>query len=140
MTDYEFTDELTITLILWDHDRRDTVYVTLRPVFIDHEPTLQTYDIAYDRDQPGMEVTELPFAPETIDRLIASLRAHTYAERRAEVRPRPRDHQERLGRQPGPCVECRATGWIVVPIKAHNPATNEWRPCPRCLDHDARAS
>lgn len=150
MTDYEFTEKLAITLILWDRDRHDEVYVTIHPVFIDSEPTFQTYSVHLDRDQPGKEVTELPLTPETIDQLIAGLRAHTYAERRRDVRPRPRDHGERLGRRPGPCIECLASGWVVIPKGRRRPVPGRpelwgprplrWQPCPRCLDQGAQAA
>lgn len=143
MTDYEFTDKLTITLILWDRDRRDECYAVLRPVVAAGQLTFLTYDVDFDRDQPGMEVTRLSVSAEVVDELITGLRAHTYALRRAEVRPRPQDHKERRGRRPGPCIECLATGWIVAPARRRhrNPRGGwflrpiRWQPCPRCLDH-----
>lgn len=150
MTDYEFTDKLAITLILWDGDRRDEVYVTIHPVFIAGEPTFKTYRDHIVRDEPGPAITELSLTPETIGQLVAGLRAHTYAERRATVRPRPRDHTERRGRRSGPCIECLATGWIVIrkgrrrPVPGRpelwGPRPLRWQPCPRCLDHGAQAA
>ncbi len=150
MTTHEFTDQLAITLILWDGDRRDEVYVTIHPVFIAGEPTFKTYSNHIVRDEPGTAITELPLTPETIDQLVAGLRAHTYAERRTTVRPRPRDHTERRGRLPGPCIECLASGWIVIrkgrrhPVPGRpelwGPRPLRWQPCPRCLDQDAQAA
>ena len=87
MTDHEYTDKLAITLILWDVDRDDEVYVTMHPVFTDNGFTLRTYGSHVVFDDPGQEVTELPLPPDMVDRLIAGLRAHTYAQRRATVRP-----------------------------------------------------
>ncbi len=150
MTEYEFTDKLAITLILWDRDRHDEVYVTIHPQFRDGAPMLLTYDSHNVSGEPGEVVSELPLTPEVIDHLVAGLRAHTYAERRGTVRPRPRDHEERRGRQSGPCIECLASGWIVVPTGRRRPVPGRpelwgkrplrWQPCPRCLDHEALAA
>ena len=149
MTDYEYTDQLAITLILWDRDRRDEVYVTMHLVFVDGQPSLRTYDTHNVADEFGEVVTELPFAPKAVDVFIASLRAHTYAQRRETTWPRPQDHQHRVGRRDGPCAECLASGWIVTPDpigRRRRPngdwttPTLRWLPCPRCDRPDQQAA
>lgn len=152
MTDYDPTPSISLSVLLWDHERDDECPAVLHGITRNGFPRLLIQSARGNHTVIGPDAIDLNMLPSGVDALITGLRARVYRARRSELSPKPRDVRGRRGRRPGPCPECDGTGWICLPTQrggrrslqcAAKPGTTmryAWTPCPGCLNQEAQAA